>query len=65
LPGDLFAMGRGAAAQLRALGTSVGRRTEKFSIQRLLLLGLQVGRGGLTSGDTTSRNGGAQRRTRT
>ena len=43
-------------------------RTEKFFIQSLLRLGLPVGRGGLASvvlGDASSRNGGAQRRTRT
>src|SRR5512140_1297743 len=74
LPGAPFAFGRGAAAQLRALDTSMAWRregpdpTEKLFIQRLLPLGLPVGRGGLASvvmGDARPRNGGWQRRTRT
>ena len=74
LPGAPFAFGRGAAAQLRALDTSMAWRregpapTEKLFIQLLLPLGFPVGRGGLASvalGDATPGNGGAQRRTRT
>src|SRR5664280_1359463 len=70
LPGAPFAFGRCAAAQLRALDTSMAWRregpapTEKLFIQLLLPLGLPVGRGDLAAvvwGDASPRSGGAQR----